>query len=225
MIARLPCFATGVPAAATTSDAAVEMLNVPLPSPPVPTRSIVPGGASTLTTRSRIAPANPASSSVVSPRIRSATRRAASWAGVASPSMTEPIALRASSIDRVRPSTTAASAARTVSLIARRSRWPRRPRSRPHRRTAASSGDSAIPPVANVPATSSSRPASPSPASRRKLARRCGPSGVSTDSGWNWTPSSGRLTWRRPMITPSSSVIAVTRSSSGSVARSTHSEW
>ena len=118
-MARLPCLATGTPAAATTRDAAVEMLNVPLPSPPVPTRSIVPAGASTRTTRSRIAPAKPASSSVVSPRIRSATRSAASWAGVASPSMTEPIAARASSMVSVRPSTTAASAARTVSLIGR----------------------------------------------------------------------------------------------------------
>ena len=73
------------------------MLNVPEPSPPVPTTSIVPSGASTRSTRSRIADANPASSSTVSPRIRSATSSAASCAGVASPSMTAPIASRASS--------------------------------------------------------------------------------------------------------------------------------
>ena len=47
VIARLPCLATGTPAAATTSAAVVEMLNVPLPSPPVPTTSIAPSGAST----------------------------------------------------------------------------------------------------------------------------------------------------------------------------------
>ena len=47
VIARLPCFATGIPAAATTSAAVVEMLNVPEPSPPVPTTSIAPSGAST----------------------------------------------------------------------------------------------------------------------------------------------------------------------------------
>ncbi len=35
------------------------MLNVPLPSPPVPTTSTVPSGASTRTTRSRIAVAKP----------------------------------------------------------------------------------------------------------------------------------------------------------------------
>ena len=44
VIARLPCLATGTPAAATTSAAVVEMLNVPEPSPPVPTTSIVPVG-------------------------------------------------------------------------------------------------------------------------------------------------------------------------------------
>ena len=42
---------------------------------------------------------------------------------------------------------------------------------------------SAIPDVANDPVRSSSRDASPSPAWRRKFARRCGPCGVSTDFG------------------------------------------
>ena len=49
-----------------------------------------------------------------------------------------------------------------------------------------------MPAVANDPVTASSRDASPSPAWRRKFASRCGPSGVSTLSGWNCTPSSGR---------------------------------
>ena len=119
VIARLPCLATGTPQDATTSAAVVEMLNVPEPSPPVPTMSIVPSGASTRTTRSRIADAKPASSSTVSPRIRRPMSRAASCDGVASPSITAPIARRASSIESVRPSTIAASAARTWSLIGR----------------------------------------------------------------------------------------------------------
>jgi len=115
----------------------VEMLKVPEPSPPVPTTSIVPSGASTRRTRSRIAIANPASSSTVSPRIRRATRSAASWAGVASPSMTEPIASRATSRSSVRPSMTAARAARTCSLIGplrsprRAPRWRRSRSGRP----------------------------------------------------------------------------------------------
>ena len=52
--------------------------------------------------------------------------------------------------------------------------------------------------MANVRDASSRMPASPSPASRRKLARRCGPSSVSTDSGWNCTPSMGRVACRIP---------------------------
>ena len=69
---------------------------------------------------------------------------------------------------------------------------------------------SAMPRVAKDPVASSRREASPSPARRRKFASRCGPSGVSTDSGWNWTPSMGRVRWRRPMTTPSSGLVAVT---------------
>ena len=39
---RLPCLATGTPQAATTSEATVEMLKVPAPSPPVPQVSTAP---------------------------------------------------------------------------------------------------------------------------------------------------------------------------------------
>ncbi len=39
LTARFPCFATAAPAAAATIAAAVEMLNVRAPSPPVPTTS------------------------------------------------------------------------------------------------------------------------------------------------------------------------------------------
>src|ERR1043165_5099705 len=44
--ARLPCLATGTPQPATTRALAVEILKVPEASPPVPTVSMVPGGAS-----------------------------------------------------------------------------------------------------------------------------------------------------------------------------------
>ena len=148
-------------------------------------------------------------------RRASAGPSAARRAGPASPRRPSPRPSppRASSIDRVPPSTIVASAARTCSLIGR-------PPRRLDRRVV-----SAMPAVANDPLASSSRDASPSPAWRRKLARRCGPSGVSTDSGWNWTPSSGRATCRMPITTRSTSLIAVTRSSGGSVAGSTASEW
>ena len=182
------------------------MLNVPLPSPPVPDDvDRARRARRRAATRSRIAVAKPASSSTVSPRIRRATSSAASWAGVASPSMTAPIAARASSIESVPPSTIVARAARTSSLIGSASDGDEPPRHR----------SSASPAVANEPVASSRRAASPSPARRRKLASRCGPCGVSTDSGWNWTPSSGSATWRMPMTTRSTSLIAVTRSSGG----------
>jgi hypothetical protein len=50
------------------------------------------------------------------------------------------------------------------------------------------------------------------------------PCSVSSASGWNCTPSTGKLRWRRPMISPSSDW-AVTVRHSGSEARSTTSEW
>ena len=49
-----------------------------------------------------------------------------------------------------------------------------------------------------------------------------GPSGVSTDSGWNWTPSIGYSRCLTPITSPSS-VRAVISSSSGS--RVAASEW
>ena len=61
-IARFPCLATLAPAPANTIAATVEMLNVPAPSPPVPTMSITSAPASTTTMCSRMARANPASS-------------------------------------------------------------------------------------------------------------------------------------------------------------------
>src|SRR5215218_430376 len=48
----------------------------------------------------------------------------------------------------------------------------------------------------------------------RKLRARSGPTGVSTDSGWNWTPSTRSSRWRTAITSPSSHV-AETWSSSG----------
>src|SRR6185295_12087305 len=117
LAARLPCLATRTPQEATTIAATVEMLNVPSPSPPVPHVSrTTPGPASTRTARWRIARAQPAISSTVSPFILRAVRKAAIWAGVAAPSMISPVAAAASSAERDVP---AASRAK-LSLSTRR---------------------------------------------------------------------------------------------------------
>ena len=96
-IARLPCFATGTPAPATTKAAQVEMLKVPLPSPPVPQVSMAPSGARTVSTLARMARAAPAISSTVSPRTRSPMTSAPICAGVAAPDITRSKASAASS--------------------------------------------------------------------------------------------------------------------------------
>ena len=74
--ARLPCFATGTPQAATTRLTAVETFNVCCPSPPVPQQSTALSGASMPFTRSRMALAAAAISTAVSPRADSAMRKA-----------------------------------------------------------------------------------------------------------------------------------------------------
>ena len=108
-------------------------------------------------TCSRIASANPAISSAVSPFVRSATRKPAIWAGVSSPSMIEPISSRASARERWWPSSSSWIAGPTI-----------------------------------TPAPGSSSPSS-------------GPSGVSTLSGWNWTPSIGNV------VVPNTHHLAVCR--------------
>ena len=71
---RLPCFATGTPAAATTKETAVEMFSVPSPSPPVPHRSMASAGASIARICARIAVTAPTSSSTVGLRSAVADR-------------------------------------------------------------------------------------------------------------------------------------------------------
>ena len=72
--ARLPCLATGTPPPAKTNAVAVDMLKEPLASPPVPTISTAPAGASTATIKLFIAETAPAISSAVSPLAFSATQ-------------------------------------------------------------------------------------------------------------------------------------------------------
>ena len=95
--ARFPCLATGTPAPATTIAATVEMLNVPLRSPPVPTTSTTGDGGRTGFANSSIVRARPSTSSTVSPFVRSAISSPPIWAAVASPAMTVRMASAASS--------------------------------------------------------------------------------------------------------------------------------
>ena len=60
--------------------------------------------------------------------------------------------------------------------------------------------------------------------SSTKFRRIWAPSGVCTTSGWNCTPNTGSVRWRRPMMVPSS-VQAVGTSTSGSEAASTIRLW
>ena len=186
MIARLPCFATGTPAAATTSEAAVEMLNVPLPSPPVPTRSIVPGGASTRTTRSRIAPAKPGQ--LVGGLAAHPERdEEGGQLGGGRLAVHDRAHRAARLVDRQGPAVDDRGE-RGPDRVAHRTAVPVGVAGSTVGSSLRIDGPGVVgrlghPAVANEPATSSSRAASPSPARRRKLARRCGPSGVRTDFG------------------------------------------
>ena len=85
--ARLPCLATLTPTAAAVSADAVEMLKVPMPSPPVPTTSTRSPSVGTRNALARITLAMPVISSTDSPFIRSATRKAPICEGAASPVM------------------------------------------------------------------------------------------------------------------------------------------
>ena len=128
-IDRLPCLATRRPAPATTKAVAVEMLKVPEASPPVPQVSIsisrsVPVSAATSSARvrmrvtfSRITCAKPISSSVASPFMRSAVRKAAICALVATPDMMASMAAAASRRVRSRRSTSVRTASVMIGLV------------------------------------------------------------------------------------------------------------
>src|SRR5258705_1915303 len=98
LAARLPCLATGWPSAATSRPAAVDTLNVPAASPPVPQVSTARNcaGSDTWIACSRMTRARPVTSSTVSPFRRSAVKNAPSCEGVAVPVMISSIADAAS---------------------------------------------------------------------------------------------------------------------------------
>src|SRR6185312_9399434 len=118
---RLPCLATGQPAAAATRAAVVETLKVEGP-PPVPAvstrsaRSVWTGAAS-----ERIVRASPTSSETVSPFARRAIRKAPVWIGSVRPSMISASTVEAWSAVRFSPAQTASIARETRSLGIRNS--------------------------------------------------------------------------------------------------------
>ncbi len=114
--ARLPCLATGTPQAAVINAASVEILNVPCPSPPVPTMSIAPAGAATRSIFRRSAATAPVSSATLSPRTRSAIRNPPSWAGVTLPAKISSKADFASSSVRLAPDETLAMSGLNASM-------------------------------------------------------------------------------------------------------------
>ena len=104
---RLPCLATEQPAPAAISAAVVETLKVrrPPPVPAVSSRSSLDG--CTRTACARIVRASPASSSTVSPLVRSAIRNAAIWISEALPAMISDSTAAASSSERSSPDASA----------------------------------------------------------------------------------------------------------------------
>src|SRR5206468_2251508 len=116
--ARLPCLATGTPAAAATRPAAVETLSVPAPSPPVPQVSIASAGTSGMETAwARSTRAAPASSATASPFMRSATSRLATSAALAAPERISSTHADISLSERSWPSTTRAIASRSGTAL------------------------------------------------------------------------------------------------------------
>ena len=89
---RLPCLATVTPQPATTKAVVVEMLKVPVPSPPVPQVSTTAGADTWMRAAlRRMARAAPASSSKVSPLVASAAMKAPIRASGTVPVKTSPI--------------------------------------------------------------------------------------------------------------------------------------
>ncbi len=105
VMARLPCLATRTPAAAATRAAAVEMLKLPLASPPVPQVSTNSERSKSLRgswlAAMRRVLAKPAISAEVSPRAARAPRRAASSMSLAWPARMLSMSAEASERERV----------------------------------------------------------------------------------------------------------------------------
>ena len=83
----MPCLATGTPPAATTKAEVVEILKELAPSPPVPTISSASRSWSSRTQWARMEAAQAVISSMVSPFMASAVRKADIWIGLAWPPM------------------------------------------------------------------------------------------------------------------------------------------
>jgi hypothetical protein len=113
---RLPCLASAQPAPAAMSAAVVETLKVlrPPPVPAVSTRSLRAQG--TAAAIARIVAASPASSSTVSPFVRSAMRKPAICVSETSPDMISARTAEVSSWGRSLPDATASIARVRVSL-------------------------------------------------------------------------------------------------------------
>ena len=127
--ARLPCFATGTPAPATTKAAAVEMLKVSAPSPPVPQVSTARGsGQGSWRARARAARAAATISPTVSPLVRSATSSAAHSRSDPPPSMISPKAASSSGAGTSRPSIARSTASRRLMRPLRRAHGSRKRR-------------------------------------------------------------------------------------------------
>ncbi len=116
-MARAPCLATFSPPPAATRAAAVEMLKVWAPSPPVPQVSTTCIPCSSMVAERRMARAQAVISPTVSPRMRMAVTAAATWAAVASPRRQAVKNSSASASDRVAPSARRESRGRKASDI------------------------------------------------------------------------------------------------------------
>ena len=251
---RLPCFATGTPAPATTKAAVVEMLKVCRRSPPVPTTSTTASRSprSTQAPSRRMVVANPTTSSMVSPLVRSAMRNAAACTSPTRPCMSSSTISPA----RWRPRSSPTASASSARLSCGRGAHPTRPG------LATAAGPDTHAAAVTVPRPDGPwcpRPAHPGrrrskrtpvgtrctgcrtsggmldtrlPAgisahlaapTRTKLRSRSLPTSVRMLSGWNWTPSTTNSRCRTPMSTPSS--VHAVRSSTAGRSGATTSEW
>ena len=101
---RFPCLATAIPDPTATMAAAVEMLKVPEPSPPVPQVSTRSSREDSKTVMClRMAPAAPAISATVSPLATSASRNARISSSAQMPCITRSIVSAISCWDKLVP--------------------------------------------------------------------------------------------------------------------------
>ena len=97
---RLPCFRTGIPVAATKTEAMLDMFTVPSKSPPVPTISTASFPVSSLSELVSMASTKPESSTTLSPLRRNPTKNASINPGSVWPVMISSSAQAASPLVR-----------------------------------------------------------------------------------------------------------------------------